>query len=115
MHRAFDQVGDKFEALDALVQLGFDRILTSGGPETATEGIAMLKALQTRAAGRMAIMPGGGVSTINAADILSATGCWQIHGSFRCPAVQDFSLKHFGAHRLVDAEAVAACVDSLRR
>lgn len=58
-HKAFDQVSDYLEALDTLVDLGFDRVLTSGGRPTALEGAQILAALVERAAGRLIIMAGG--------------------------------------------------------
>jgi copper homeostasis protein len=58
-HKAFDQVRDPFEALETLIALGVDRILTSGGRPTALEGTPMLAALVARAKGRLIIMAGG--------------------------------------------------------
>ena len=58
-HKAFDQVRDQFAALDVLIELGIDRVLTSGGRLTALDGIANLAALVTKAHGRLAIMAGG--------------------------------------------------------
>jgi copper homeostasis protein len=58
-HKAFDQVSDHLEALDILLDLGFDRVLTSGGRPTALEGVEMLAALVERARGRLAVMAGG--------------------------------------------------------
>lgn len=58
-HKAFDQVSDHLEALDILLDLGFDRVLTSGGKPTALEGVELLAALVERARGRLAVMAGG--------------------------------------------------------
>ncbi len=58
-HKAFDQVRDPFEALETLILLGVDRILTSGGRDTAFEGIPGLAALVGRAKGRLVVMAGG--------------------------------------------------------
>jgi copper homeostasis protein len=58
-HKAFDQVRDQFAALDVLMELGVDRVLTSGGRLTALDGIANLAALVTKADGRIAVMAGG--------------------------------------------------------
>lgn len=86
-HRAFDAVRDRFEALETLVDVGVRRILTSGGARDAFEGRAELRALVERAAGRIAILPGGGVRAHNAAAILAATGVDELHSStpFRLP------------------------------
>ena len=80
-HRAFDVCRRPFDALEELVSLGFDRILTSGQAPTAVEGADLLRELRQRALGRIGILPGGGVSPQNAARILSLTGCTEIHAS----------------------------------
>lgn len=80
-HRAFDVCRRPFDALEQLVALGFDRILTSGQAPTALEGAGLLRRLHERARGRIGILPGGGVSPQNAARILSLTGCTEIHAS----------------------------------
>lgn len=80
-HRAFDQVADPFAALETLVSLGVDRILTSGLAPTALEGISLLRELHDCARGRISIMPGCGVRSNNAAEILRETGAREIHAS----------------------------------
>ena len=80
-HRAFDRCRRPFETLEQIIGLGCDRILTSGQAETAEAGAAMLGALHRRACGRIGILPGGGVTPGNAAHILAATGCTEIHAS----------------------------------
>jgi copper homeostasis protein len=80
-HRAFDGVRDRFEALETLVDLGVRRILTSGGAPDAFTGRFELRALIERAAGRIAILPGGGVRGHDAAEILAATGATELHSS----------------------------------
>ena len=55
-HRAFDMVRDPQRALDALIACGCRRVLTSGGRNTALEGIEQLRALVARAAGRIEVM-----------------------------------------------------------
>lgn len=80
-HRAFDLCRDPFEALEVIIKLGFDRILTSGQAATAEEGITLLAELQKRAKGRISIMPGAGVSPSNICKIVNATGVTEIHAS----------------------------------
>lgn len=82
-HRAFDMVRDADKALEDVISLGCDRILTSGLMPTAWEGREMLRHLVEKSAGRIIIMPGSGVSSHNAADILSYTGASEIHASAR--------------------------------
>lgn len=80
-HRTFDRCRRPFEALEQIIGLGCDRILTSGQEATAEAGAATLRELRRRARGRIGILPGGGVTPGNAARILAATGCTEIHAS----------------------------------
>ena len=80
-HRAFDRCRRPFEALEKIIGLGCDRILTSGQAATAEAGAATLRELQRRAGGRIGILPGSGVTPGNAARILASTGCTEIHAS----------------------------------
>ena len=80
-HRAFDRCRRPFEALEQIITLGCDRILTSGQAPTVEEGLHRLRELHQRAGGRIILLPGGGVTPENAANILSFTGCREIHAS----------------------------------
>lgn len=80
-HRAFDVCKRPFDALEQIIALGCDRILTSGQGATVMEGSDMLRELRKRAAGRIIILPGGGVTPRNAGRILAMTGCTEIHAS----------------------------------
>ena len=78
-HRAFDLTRDPAEALDALIALGVDRVLTSGQAATAEAGIPELARMVKQAAGRIAVLAGGGINEQNAARIVRETGVGQIH------------------------------------
>lgn len=78
-HRAFDEVPDPTAALDALIRLGVDRVLTAGGRGTAEEGIPVLRDLVAHAKGRIAILAGGGVRAHNVAAIVRDTGVREVH------------------------------------
>ncbi|MHB1864342.1 MAG: copper homeostasis protein CutC [Gemmatimonadaceae bacterium] len=78
-HRAFDLVRDPFEALDTLVALGVDRVLTSGGAPTAAEGLETLAALAWRSEGRGTITAAGGISDHNVARIVTEAGVSEVH------------------------------------
>lgn len=82
-HRAFDMCRDARQALEQIVDLGCNRILTSGLAPTALQGIPMLQSLVQQAAGRLVIMPGCGVGVGNARRILDETGATEIHASAR--------------------------------
>jgi len=78
-HRAFDAARDPAEALDALLALGVDRVLTSGGAASALEGAAALAALVRRAGGRLAVLAGGGVTAANVGRVVAASGVREVH------------------------------------
>ncbi|MBI4603227.1 MAG: copper homeostasis protein CutC [Planctomycetes bacterium] len=82
-HRAFDQVRDPFEALEALIELGIDRILTSGQERTALEGAELIAELVRRAAGRIGVLPGGGITGENVREVVTRTGAREVHLSAR--------------------------------
>jgi copper homeostasis protein len=85
LHRAFDLVPDADEALEQAISLGFERILTSGLAVRAPDGMALLRHLSDRSAGRIAIMAGSGVTPANAAHVVDGTGVAEIHASCRLP------------------------------
>ena len=82
-HRAFDRVKEPAAALEMLVDLGFTRILTSGGKKTALEGVKEIRELVQRADGRIEILPGGGIREDNVDVVVKQTGCSQVHLSRR--------------------------------
>jgi copper homeostasis protein len=80
-HKVFDGTPDAAEALEAVIAAGCSRILTSGLAKTATEGAEILHHLTAQAAGRIIIMPGGGVRSTNIAEIITQTGATEYHSS----------------------------------
>lgn len=78
-HRAFDMARDPFEALETLVELGVDRILTSGQEESAMAGLDLLAELVDRADRRVGILPGGNIHAHNVAKIVKATRARELH------------------------------------
>jgi copper homeostasis protein len=87
VHRAFDQAPDPDEALDQVIALGIDLVLTAGHAPSAEEGIATLARLQQRAAGRTVILAGGGVRAPNVQRILRETGVPEVHARASDPEV----------------------------
>jgi copper homeostasis protein len=79
-HRAFDEVNNPREALEQLIHLGVNRVLTSGQKQTAEKGIHLLKELNNSADGRITILGGGGISGTNASKY-KAIGLKEIHAS----------------------------------
>jgi copper homeostasis protein len=79
-HRAFDIVTDPFKELENLIEIGIDRVLTSGQKDKAIDGLDLLKKLNKKAGDKIKIMPGSGISnnTIKNFDLFN-----EIHGSFK--------------------------------
>ena len=82
-HRAFDVCRNPQKALEDIISLGCDRILTSGQQATAELGIPLLKELQQQAAGRITLLAGCGVNETNIARIAQETGINEFHFSAR--------------------------------
>ncbi len=78
-HRAFDFTPDPEEALEQLIEMGFDRVLSSGQSNSAFEGRFALKKLVEQARGRMAVMPGAGINAQNIRQIAEFTGAKDFH------------------------------------
>lgn len=78
-HKAFDETPDLLAALDTLVSLGVDRVLTSGGRPTAAEGIAMLAALVARGGEAITVVAGGRVRADTVAALVWQTGVREVH------------------------------------
>jgi copper homeostasis protein len=78
-HRAFDSAQDFPQALEQLVELGVNRILTSGGAATALEGAPAISALVSQARDRIAIIAGGGVRDHNVRELIARTGVREVH------------------------------------
>lgn len=78
-HRAFDMARDPFAALETLIGLGVDRILTSGQETSVLEGLPLISELIRRAGERIIIMPGGGITPRNAARIVQAAHPKEMH------------------------------------
>ncbi len=84
-HRAFDKCRNPKEALEHIIELGCDRILTSGQKPKAEQGVPLLKELVEQAGDRIIIMPGSGVNEDNISFIASQTGAREFHLSARVP------------------------------
>lgn len=85
LHMAFDEMNfdQQKQAIDWAVNTGFERILTHGGPLSTSidQTSAHLKELVAYAAGRISILPGGGITAANAEAIATDLGVSQVHGS----------------------------------
>ena len=82
-HRAIDATTDPSSVIEQLIELGTDRVLTSGGAASAWKGRDKISQLRELAANRIQILPGCGITPKNAVEVLKSTGCRQLHGTFR--------------------------------
>ena len=80
-HRAFDMAIDPHKALDELIVLGVDTLLTSGQLPTAEQGLSVIAELVKQADGRIRIMPGSGVNPANIKAIVDGSGASEFHFS----------------------------------
>lgn len=80
-HRAFDYVRDAEQSMEKIIDLGFERILTSGQANTAIEGKDFLKNVIEKAGNRISVMPGGGINAGNVKTLVEYTGAKEIHFS----------------------------------
>jgi copper homeostasis protein len=80
-HRAFDMSRDLNESLEVLIAAQVDRVLTSGGEQRVEDGLAAVRSLSAKAAGRIAIMAGGGITESNAHHVSASTGVHELHAS----------------------------------
>jgi len=80
-HRAFDMARDPYQALADLVELGVDRVLTSGQEITAFEGLDLLASLVQQAGERIVVMPGGGIHERNIQRIVEQSGAREVHAA----------------------------------
>ncbi|HET9431074.1 MAG TPA: copper homeostasis protein CutC [Chitinophagaceae bacterium] len=82
-HRAFDRCSNPFEAMEQLIEIGCERILTSGQKPTAPEGLEFINELNRIGGHRIHIMPGSGVRKENIKELAVKTGCTEFHSSLR--------------------------------
>jgi copper homeostasis protein len=80
-HRAFDLARDPLSSLDDLIQLGCERVLTSGAQASAWEGAPLIRQLVELSAGRIVVMPGAGVDAGNIVQLREMTGASDFHAS----------------------------------
>ena len=96
LHRAFDLAPDRDAALALAIDLGVERILTSGGVSDAEGGRESLRDLVVAARGRIGIMAGGGVTPANVGALLRHTGVAEVHASAKAEVAQDPDLVRWG-------------------
>lgn len=106
-HRAVDDARHLSEAIDALLALGVDRVLTSGGAPTAIQGAAAIGALVRQAGDALTVIAGGGVRAHNVAGLVHVTGVTEVHARL-LPSTAAASPADADAWRLVIAAFAGA-------
>lgn len=119
-HRAFDRTADPFRALEDVIDIGCQRILTSGLKPTAMEGISMIESLVKKAEDRIIIMPGSGIRADNILEISVKTGTTEFHSSARktVPGKMEYFNKGMGEELMtieVNKEEVREMVQLLSK
>lgn len=123
-HRAIDQCRDYKLALEQIIGLGCERILTSGLAGTAEQGIPVLQEMVSLAGYRITIMAGAGINAGNAAKIIAQTGVTEIHLSGKTTRSSKMTYRSdtakMGQHQLddfivpvTDSEAIRVVADAL--
>jgi copper homeostasis protein len=120
-HRAFDRCNDPFKVIEQLIEIGCERILTSGQQPTVSEGIDIIASLQQTAAHRIIIMPGSGLRKDNIKLLAEKTRCTEFHSSLRSKEKSKMEFMHpaFASsaesytNNAIDAEEVRALRNAL--
>ena len=120
-HRAFDRCRDPFEAMEQLIEIGCERILTSGQQPAAPDGVELIAQLNKAADERIIIMPGSGVRKDNIKMLAGKTGCKEFHSSLRGKAKSKMEFFHPAfdnsaesyLNNYIDASAVHALIEYL--
>jgi len=118
-HRAFDVSRDLMQSLEAMIIAGVDRVLTSGGEQRVEDGASKVKELNKRAAGRIAIMAGGGITESNANRVILATGVAELHARAAVSAASPMQHRNekisMGAIKGHEYQRVVVTEDKVRR
>ena len=112
LHRAIDLSPDVVRAMETAVELGFERVLSSGGEPSALDGIGRLRTMCEVARGRLSVMAGSGVTPANVRAMLAAVPVDEVHSSCASPqATQGAAAVRLGfagpTRRRTDAAVVA--------
>lgn len=111
-HRAFDRVKDDAQALEDVIEIGCERILTSGLVPSALDGAETLASLIKQADERIIIMPGSGVRADNIAELAKKTGAVEFHTSARKHVESKMNYKNEGMKESL--RSVSADVDEIK-
>ena len=77
-HRGFDQVVDQDRGLEVLMELGYDRVLTTGGDPAVAQPEALARLVE-RGGDDIIILVSGGLRAHNVAEVVAASGAREVH------------------------------------
>ena len=92
-HRAFDRCKNPIKALEEIIEMGFDRILTSGMENSAVKGASQIAQLVKQADGRISIMPGAGIRPENLQQLIDQTGATEYHSTAKSVSLSEMLFK----------------------
>ncbi|MFY0582896.1 copper homeostasis protein CutC [Cystobacter fuscus] len=118
-NRAFDATPDMFQALEDLIEVGCERVLTSGQASGAPEAGRVLRELVKAAGERIIIMPGAGIRSSNLGRLMEESGAREYHGSVRRPTANPMThgnprVLDFGNVYLPDEQELAGILEQMR-
>ncbi len=112
-HRAFDRTADPFKAMEDIIEIGCERILTSGQTATVADGMELVAQLIEKAEDSIIIMPGSGVRADNIAEIATRTKAKEFHTSAR--TIIESKMKFTSGKINEDLKSVSADEKEIRR
>lgn len=115
LHRVIDTVADPLQAVEQAIDLGFERILSSGGAVSVDQGISTLLAMHKQARGRIDIMAGAGLTPEIAQGILRDTGIRSFHASCSEAVAAPEHLLEFGFASTSDRRTSASLISHFRQ
>jgi copper homeostasis protein len=118
-HRAFDMTRDPFAALESLIALGVDRVLTSGQEASALEGLSLITGLVRRAGEEIIVMPGAGITPRNVDRIIAEASPKEIHFAALEPETSGMRFRRYhifmgGELRAPEYDRLATSGDTIR-
>lgn len=122
IHRSFDRAQDPYEAIETLIEIGADRILTSGQANKAVDGLDLLKDLQGKYGDKIELVVGSGVNKDNVKEILDKTKVNQVHASFKAwkedPTTKSngvsYAYSEFGDYEVSSLEEIRRFVSTIK-
>lgn len=111
-HRAFDRCLDLNRSMETLIELGFERVLSSGGKQNVSEGKEVLRELNSVYGEKIIVMPGAGVTSNNVNDLMKTVGASEVHATAKA-IVKGFSQHFQDSYMESDVEEIRKLVEAI--